>query len=310
MTITRTTLLTALLVAAACKAQPAASGPATPSDAAPEPSTPVADAAPKADAGPVDDAWGGRIFDRWYGELRVQFKPGQSGGPRGDGSLLGPDGAPRTAQGHSYRLKNFFGWDLRGAEGIYGPDYQNKPYVSKRNLLATTQSVDELMAWLTAGDDEIPAYGEVFDEKVLRATATFIHRMQAGELPGPQTVWTLSKDAPKNYVLNPGADVEAGRTAYQDSCSHCHGEDGTDIDIHGSSAGAYMRSKAYEGWIKVLNGHPGTGMHREIEFDSAEEAGAVTLNIIAALCDRTAFPPMEGKDDVPDGDLRCGSYLK
>ncbi len=300
----RSSLAVALLVCG-CKTQPApADGTSTPAPAdAAAPATPET-------VSSVDDAWGGRLFDRWYGELKLDFKPGESGGPRGDGSLLGPDGAPRAAKGHSYRLKNFFGWDLRGADGIYGPAYQNKPYVSKRNLLSTTQSVDELIVWLAQGDEEIPAYGDVLDEDALRATATFIHKMQAGELPGPERVWRLSKDAPKNYVLNEGADVEAGRTAYADSCSHCHGEDGTDIDIHGSSVGAYMRSKAYEGWIKVINGHPASGMEREIEFASADEAAAVTLNIIAALCDRTVFPPLEGKDDVADGDLRCGGYLE
>jgi hypothetical protein len=37
-------------------------------------------------------------------------------------------------------------------------------------------------------------------------------------------------------------------------------------------------------WLKILNGQPGTGMHREIT--------------------------PEGGKDVADGDLRCGAYLR
>lgn len=258
----------------------------------------------------VDDAWGGRLFDRWYRELKLEFSPGKSGGPRGDGTLQGPDGSPRDPDGHSYRLKNFFGWDLRGASGIYGPDYQNKSYVVKRDLLAKPQSVDELMAWLRDGDADIPAYGEVMSDDALRATATFIAKMQNGELPRADAIWSLSKDAPKNYALNEGADLALGKQAYADACASCHGDDGTEINIDDMSLGTFARTKGYEAWIKVLNGHPGTQMHREIEFDSAEQAASMTLGILAALCDRTQYPVREGQDAVADGDLRCGAYLK
>ena len=54
---------------------------------------------------------------------------------------------------------------------------------------------------------------------------------------------------------------------YDDACGHCHGADGADIKIDETlSLGAFMRTKAYEGWFKILNGHPGSPMGREIEF--------------------------------------------
>ncbi len=304
MTLARAALLASSLTLFACKT----SDTATPSDAVPVVEAPQATSEPETVA--VDDAWGGRIFDRWYRELGQKFDAGKSGGPRGDGSLLGPDGSPRTAEGHGYRLKNFFGWDLRGAEGIYGPQYQNKAYVSKRNLLAEESSVEELVAWLRDGDDEIPAFGEVMDAKALEATATFIAKMQRGELPRADQVWSLSADAPKNYTLNPGADVERGRKLYAQGCASCHGEDGTTLAIDGTlSLGVFNRTKAYEGWIKVLNGHPGTPMHRELPIEGAEEGGPMILDVVAALCDRKVFPAL-ADNDVADGDARCGAYLK
>ena len=75
------------------------------------------------------------------------------------------------------------------------------------------------------------------------------------------------------------------------------------IDEH-YTIGAYARTKAYEAWIKIVNGQPGTDMGR-----NTTDAQQV-LNVLAALCDRTAFPGADKEHDAPDGDPRCGAYLK
>lgn len=270
------------VVALACDAKSTPpSTPPTPSDAAP-PEDPTATPV----AGGADDARGGRLYDRWTAEAGVEV-----------------EGAKR--------LKNIYGWDLRGADGIYGPKYQNKSGVSERNLLATQQSEEELIAWLSAGDGDLPGLGGHVDDAALRDLAAFISMMQRGELPGPGAFFTLSETAPKNYVLVQGADATRGQVTYADACAHCHGKDGTNIPIDETlSLGAFMRAKAYEGWFKILNGHPGSTMGREIEFDSAEDAAEQTLGIMAALCDRGLYPPLEGQSDVADDDPRCGAYLK
>jgi len=258
-----------------------------------------------------DDARGGRLYDKWSSETATDLDPGKAGGARGDGTLLNTAGDVVDPSGHGYRLKNLFGWDMRGAEGIYGPAYQNKPYVLSTNLLAQTQSEDELIAWLRAGDEGLPALAEVLDDAALRDLAAFIAKTQRGDLPGPDKFFTLSADAPKNYVLVPGGDAAAGKPVYANSCAGCHGADGTSIVIDDTlSLGAFMRTKAYEGWFKVVHGHPGSPMGREIEFSSADEAAEITLGIIAALCDREAYPPLAGQSDVADGDVRCGAYLQ
>ncbi|MCR9160201.1 MAG: hypothetical protein ACE37F_37235 [Nannocystaceae bacterium] len=257
---------------------------ATPSNPAKPPVDPLPE--PILDAAPADDARGGRLYDRWTAEADVNVEGAQ-------------------------RLKNLYGWDMRGTEGIYGPAYQNKSGVSTRNLLAAPQSEADLVAWLSAGDDELPALGEHLGEADLRDLAAFIAKMQRGDLPGPDAFFSLSADAPKHYVLVEGAEPAAGKALYADACEHCHGADGAQIQIDATlSLGAFMRTKAYEGWFKVLNGHPGSTMGREIAFDSADEAARQTLGILAALCDRDAFPPLPGQPDVPDGDPRCGAYLK
>lgn len=258
---------------------------------------------------PDPEGKGGRLFDRFYREAAAPFAPGESGGPNGDGTLVNGAGMPISPDGHDYRLKNFFGWDLRGAEGIYGPDYQNKPYVTPTNLLTDSRSTEVLAQWLRDGDERIPAYGAVLSEEEIALVVTFIDGVRTGALPGPGQVFALSRTAPKHYVLNAGADLQAGHALFAEVCAECHGADGRKLPVDGNqSMGAFMRAKAYEGWFKILSGHPGSPMAREITFADAADGGAKILDLSAALCDATRYPAMEGGPDVEPGDARCRDY--
>jgi mono/diheme cytochrome c family protein len=263
----------------------------------------------------VDTALGGQLYDKWFkvegytGGFSPDAKNTEvvdgAAGPNGDGTLNNGGGQPVTNSGHDYRLKNLFGWDLRGAEGVYGPDYQNKTYVRATNLLTDTRTPPELVEWFTRGDDTLPAFGEVLSPTQIEALVGFVVGVRDGTLPRPEQIFTLSADAPKNYTLVAGADAAAGAASFEQRCSGCHGDAGENILIDGDyTVGAFGRMKAYEGWLKVLNGHPGSPMARQ--SDDAREI----LNIFAALCDRTAFPPHDAEHEVADGDLRCGAYLK
>lgn len=221
-------------------------------------------------------------------------------------------GAALANTGHDYRLKNFFGWDLRGSEGIYGPQYQNKPYVLGTNLLTDTRSVQELAAWLKGGDVKLPAFGAVMSDAQLREVAAFIVAMRTHELPGSDDVWQLSEDAPENYRLKPGGRAEAGFAYIADTCANCHGDNGTAVTIDAEhTLGSFARAKAYEGWLKIVSGHPGSPMGSQLPRGGpVAEHAQLILDIFAALCDRTRFPGLTGFPDVPDGDPRCGDYLK
>ena len=77
------------------------------------------------------------------------------------------------------------------------------------------------------------------------------------------------------------------------------------------SVGTMARTSAYEIWFKIQNGQPGTKMERQVSEASGAENSRAILAIVAALCDRTAFPPLSGQSkDVSEGDLRCGPYLR
>lgn len=292
-----------VLLTSACSAAPAPE-PAAPTPA-PAPS-PAATASTSAEP-PLDDARGARLFDNWRKEKKLDAKAGANP----DGTLNDASGQPLPNTGHDYRLKNLFGWDLRGKKGIYGPDFLNKSYALDHDLLADPRPASELRAWLEKGGDGLPAYGQVLDARDLDELVAFIDRTRKGELARPEAIFRLEPSAPKGYVLNPGGDPERGAKLYADTCARCHGADGTKFAIDETeSVGTLSRAAGYEIWFKIAHGHPGSSMLRQVHGSTGAEQAQKVLDILAALCDRKAFPALQGSKDVPDGDPRCGEYLR
>ena len=272
-------------------------------------------------AAAADDARGGRLYDNWRIEKKLgdAFAPDSAktpeldgkGGPNGNGTLNDAQGKPMANSGHDYRLKNLFGWDLRGAQGVYGPDYQNKSYVLSQNLLTDTRSPAELRAWLAEGAPGVPAFGTVLDARDLDDLVAFLVKTRAKELVTPDMVFKLDKAAPKGFTLLEGGDATRGKERFAARCAKCHSDDGRKLPIDDvESVGTISRSSGYEIWFKIAHGQPGTPMGRQLsESGGAEQAQAV-LDLFAALCDRQVFPALGGGKDVPDGDPRCGGYLR
>lgn len=296
------------------------SGGTSAAPAAPESPVPAAATAAGVNAA-GDDARGGRLFDNWRAEKKLEsaFVPDSSktpeldgrGGPNGNGTLNSGVGQPMPNTGHDYRLKNLYGWDLRGAEGIYGAPFQNKPYVLPHNLLNDTRSPDMLRAWLAQGDAQTPAFGQVLDEVDIQDLVAFLVKTQKGELARPEKLFTLAAAVPKNYVLLGGGDAARGRERFSSSCATCHGNDGTKLPIDETeSLGTLSRSSGYEVWFKISSGQPGTLMGRQVSEPSGADNERAILDLLAALCDRKRFPPLAGSTDVPGADPRCGGYAE
>lgn len=285
------------------------------SDSATDSSLPAAD----------DDARGGRLYDKWYGESTWvgEFTPDSKstagladgvGGPFNDGTL--PDAAGTAVlndSGHDYRLKNLFGWDLRGAEGIYGAGYQAKSYVRPQNLIGGALDDQALEALFRDGQSGAPGLGTVLDTTDLADVVAFVSGVRDGDLARPDQIFRLDAEASGKYALIEGADPARGKAELDAVCAGCHGADGQSIlfDDGAYSLGSHARAKAYEDWFKVLNGHPGSDMGRMVPAGlTGAEQSAYILDILAALCDRSSFPPPEGQGDVAEGDRGCGSYLR
>ncbi len=208
-------------------------------------------------------------------------------------------------------MKNLFGWDLRGKNGIYGPEYQNKSFVLSHDLLADARPAEEIRAWLERGSAEVPAFGQVLEARDLDELVAFVDRTRKGELARPDAIFRLEKSAPKGFVLNPGGDAVRGEKLYADTCANCHGKDGTKFALDETeSVGTLSRSAGYEIWFKVAHGHPGSSMLRQVSGTGGAEQASKILDLLAALCDKQAFPGLPASKDVPAGDPRCGSYLR
>jgi cytochrome c553 len=273
----------------------------------------------------ADPLRGGRLYDRFYSEnASLNFTPDApetaliadgEGGPLGNGTLRNGAGlALDNALDHGYRLKSFFGWDMRGADGIYGPAYQDKAYVAPYNLIEDALSREQVAGLLVDGARDVPAYGEVMPPQDLSDVVAFVMAVREHELPQPGDIWELNADAPKGYVLKSGARVEAGRAAISASCSGCHGADGTRLlfDEGELSLGSLARGGAYEVWFKIVAGNPGTPMGSQVPSSEPwAEQSQMVLDVIAALCDRARYPLGDATAaDVEPADARCGEYLR
>jgi mono/diheme cytochrome c family protein len=298
---------------ASAVAQSTASASGSPSAAA------SASATPSPAPLPPGTINGGQDFDRWKlaafapDNPKTKGKADGKGGPNQDGTLLTQDGKPFLNDGgHDYRLKNLFGWDLRGKAGIYGPEMMNKPFVLDVNLLEKKGTEAEIAAWLKSGSKDVPAFGSVLSDSQLANIAAFIVGVRDRTLVHPDDIFELKKGSPGNYVLRSGGNPDTGKALYQERCASCHGTDGTTFlfDDKEFSLGTHARQKAYEDWAKILSGAPSTYMGRRIKGDNKQLTQEM-LDLFAALCDRKAFPKGEAKGkDVPDKDPRCAAYLR
>jgi mono/diheme cytochrome c family protein len=134
-----------------------------------------------------------------------------------------------------------------------------------------------------------------------------------GSIARPEQVYRIVRDTPRNYALLPGADAAQGHEFFGFMCSDCHGKDGRDLPLDGGfSLGSFARARADEAWFKIQNGLAGSPMKGMVSEPSGERAARTVLEMLAALCDRERFLPAASNraNDVPDGDPRCGAYLK
>jgi mono/diheme cytochrome c family protein len=263
---------------------------------------------------------GGRLYDNFWRELKLDFvpdnpktpEPDGHGGPFGNGTLAGADGKPILNTGHDYRLKNLLGWDLHGAAGISGQEFKATECVLLPDLLKNNEPREVWRARLSKGEDAIPAYASVLSESQIEALLDFMLGVRDGTLPQPEALFTLDPKVVGFYRLAAGGDAERGHALFEQTCKGCHGADGRafELDAGKHTLGTFLRSEASEAWLKVLVGDAGSKMGPQLPVSATRaELTQQLLDLFAASCDRKRYPKGKG-DDVPDGDPRCGAYLR
>ena len=270
-------------------------------------------------------AFGGRLFDMWYDDIDTDFVPDDpetpavdgAGGPNGNGTLNGADGNVIANTGHDYRLKNLLGWDMRGDAGIYGRDYQAKPFVLPTGPLSPQHagaSRDDWIQRVADGDGGLPAYGDVMSRAEIEALVDYMLGVRDRLLPHPDDLYRLSSDAPYGFILAAGGNAARGHEFYKNTCAECHGDDATEVlfDNGEQTLGQHGRYYGYAVAMITLAGEPGSDMGPQLDAGlTGGEQTTMLLDMLAALCDRTRYPRGGASDpEVPDGDPRCREYLR
>lgn len=235
---------------------------------------------------------GGLLYDNWAKTLKKETPE----------TMKDDKGNVIPNSGHDFRCKNCHAWDYKGKDGIYGPKYQNKPYVSKVNLAkeSKTHTIRQLAKAIKLGHGkEMPVYKDHISDEDIKHLATFL----VAKLTNTDEIFSLSEKSSTKYVLNDVSEKEKERgfRLYNASCESCHGSDGTKVMIDEAyTLGSHSRQKAYEDHHKMKFGNPGTEM--EGYYDSEKNI----LAILGAICNSKDFPAggsKANKDKEKDG---CG----
>ncbi|MFH1765510.1 MAG: cytochrome c [Gemmatimonadota bacterium] len=192
-----------------------------------------------------------------------------------------------TAGSDFYRCKACHAWDGLGNAASYADRTgqstlrASRPDVSSVNLRSTSsatsfQGMYDLV--LHAGARNIDASDNThpdYSSRLSSAQAWNLVKFMLEEWVAPSELYDIQVTGPQMYVdysqvppvvmaptitySNIGAKgtAAAGRTIYAQTCSVCHGADGTSIDIEGRTLGQFFREKPNEAWFKAKFGEPG-----------------------------------------------------
>lgn len=224
----------------------------------------------------ADGVNGGRLYDKfWAGETRF--------------NLSDPNVPAFNSRSDFFRCKQCHGWDRLGTAGAYinrGPR-TSRPNISSINLSAfaasaTPQQIFDAIKRSTGRraptvdlstynpttnfvvGDQMPDYGQILTEgqiwelvKFLKDGAFDTRDLYDSDVSGSYPTGTIT-------FTNIGRDGDAGRgdAIFSQSCSFCHGFNGTSILVDGGAftVGRHLRSKPYEDAHKIRFGQLGSAM--------------------------------------------------
>jgi thiosulfate dehydrogenase len=267
-----------LLALASCSTpeQPAApEAPAAPvEEAAPEePAAPVEEAAPAEEAAPElfgDALRGGLLYDKWWTPLGLDA-------PESDQALWATQDSNTRSGADTWRCKECHGWDYKGVDGAYGDSSHTTGFVGVIQMAGG--DANEVLAALGGATNADHDFSTVMDEQALTDIALFI----AEEILDYAEVI----DADKAAV---GGDVAVGDGLYQESCSDCHGPQGTAIDFKANvtkteTISAIANGNPWEFFHKMRFGQPS-----ESDMPPALDAGWSLAEQVAVLAYAQTLP--------------------
>ncbi len=194
-------------------------------------------------AAPTEDwsvAFGGRLYDNWYGALAKQ--------PPDDTHRAYPKRGKKKGAS-TWRCKECHGWDYKGKDGAYGKGSHFTGIRGLRDMVGANPR--HIVAAIT---DDTHGYTEdMIPPGNMEYLALFVTR-------GQHDVDFYIDSATKRAR----GDAARGERFYQNICAACHGFDGKAINFHGADDPEYIGTVANENpWEtihKIRNGQPGAPM--------------------------------------------------
>ena len=182
-------------------------------------------------------AEGGRIYDKWWKELKLE-KPGTTH------SAYPTAGKKQGAA--SWRCKECHGWDYKGNKGAYSKGSHKTGIKGIRN--AVNMSDKEIVTILK---NKIHGYDKVIPEAALAQLANFVKNGQVD----------IASYLNKKTLLARG-NKKQGKVFFNTACKKCHGSDGRKINFKTSSKPEFLGTVATENPVETIhkfrNGNPNT----------------------------------------------------
>lgn len=192
---------------------------------------------------PEDDplSHGGRLYDKWWAELRLPE-------PNTTNPAYPDAGVKRGAD--TWRCKECHGWDYRGRDGAYAKGSHFTGIKGIRGYAGGTPA--EVLKILA---DANHGYDRIVPPQALEYLAGFVVN---GQIDMTGYIDNASK-------LIIGADLNRGKTLFNQNCARCHDEDGRYENFSANPAepefvGTVAQNNPWETWHKIRNGHPGSVM--------------------------------------------------
>ena len=224
----------------------------------------------------ADGVNGGRMYDKfWAAETRF--------------NLADPNISFFKARSDFFRCKQCHGWDRLGSGGAYinrGPR-SSRPNISSVNLAAVAEAKSpqalfdaikngngrrsptvDLSAYNPATNftvgDQMPDYGQILSDAQIWELVKFLKNeaFDTSDLYDSQVSGSYPTGTITFSNIGRDGDAERGDVIFSQSCSFCHGFNGTSIQVDGGAftVGRHLRTKPYEDVHKIRFGQLGSSM--------------------------------------------------
>jgi mono/diheme cytochrome c family protein len=181
-------------------------------------------------SGPADPAVdlvaGAQLYDNWFAATRQDP-------PAGDSPIWSRQSTNTRSGADTWRCSECHGWDYRGFQGAYA---SGSHYTGFPNLIQATGSMDEaqIVGHLKGQMDPAHDYSPYLTDTQLQQLAFFLKN---GLIDDSRYIDDISLK-----VIN--GDVVHGKRLYDQTCSACHGADGTQVTFRGEGVVEYLGSIA------------------------------------------------------------------